>query len=114
MAQVTTGDRVVASLGLNSLAAIMQKKNVEERGTPQLKVLYKFLSSARGLDKGISDMEARLVHRIMALPRRVADLREQFGCEIDKVRKVDPTGKPYVRYYLVLPKDGDTGEEANG
>ncbi|QIG74619.1 hypothetical protein EVC11_037 [Rhizobium phage RHph_I20] len=114
MAEVTKSDLTVAQLGIKSLAAIMQKKNVVERGTPQLVTLYNFLSSARGLDKGISDMEARLVYRIMALPRRIADLKEEFGCQIDKLRKIDPTGKPYVRYYLVLPKDGDMGEEAHG
>lgn len=94
------------------LAAIMQKKNVLANGSPQLRVLYNYLASERGLDKGISDMEARLVHRINALPRRIADLTEKFGCKIEKLRKVDPTDRAYVRYYLVLPKDGDTGEEA--
>ncbi len=112
MADVSKSDRQVAALGIKPLAEIMQRKNIEERGTPQLITLYKFMASPRGLDKGISDMEARLVYRIMALPRRIADLREEFGCQIDKLRKIDPTGKPYVRYYLVLPKDGDMGEAA--
>lgn len=93
-------------------AAIMQRKNVTANGSPQLRTLYTFLASERGLDKGISDMEARLIYRINALPRRISDLRERFGCTIDKLHKVDPTGRAYVRYYLVLPKDNDTGEEA--
>ena len=93
-------------------AAIIQRKNVIANGTPQLRTLYKFLTSDRGLDKGISDMEARMVYRINALPRRMSDLQQRFGCTIEKLRKLDPTGRPYVRYYLVLPKDGDTGEDA--
>lgn len=94
-------------------AAILQHKNVMARGTPQLRQLYRHLSSAQGLDKGISDMEARCVYRINALPRRIRDLIEQFGVQIDKLRKVDGTGRPYVRYYLVLPKDTISGNKAS-
>lgn len=112
MVTVTNKDRDLYRLTDRSLAAILQRKNVLARGTPQLKTLYKFLASNKGLDKGISDMEARLVLRINALPRRLADLKQEFGCQFDKLRKVDPTGRAYVRYYLVLPRDNDTGEAA--
>jgi len=95
-----------------STAAIIQRKNVLTNGTPQLRTIYKHLTSPKGLDKGLSDMEARMVYRINALPRRVSDLEAEYGVTIDRVRKKDPTGRAYVRYYIVLPKDGDTGEAA--
>lgn len=95
-----------------STAAIVQRKNVLTNGTPQLRAIYKHLTSAKGLDKGLSDMEARMVYRVNALPRRISDLEVEYGVTIDRVRKKDPTGRAYVRYYIVLPKDGDTGEAA--
>ena len=95
-----------------STAAIIQRKDVLHRGTPQLRTIYKHLTSPKGLDKGLSDMEARMVYRINALPRRISDLEAEFGVRIDRIRKKDPTGRAYVRYYIVLPKDGDTGAEA--
>lgn len=95
-----------------STAAIIQRKNVLSNGTPQIKTIYKHLTSPKGLDKGLSDMEARMVYRINALPRRISDLEAEYGVTVERLRKKDPTGRAYVRYYLVLPKDGDTGEAA--
>lgn len=75
-------------------------QDIKARGTPQLRTLFKHMSSPRGLKNGISDMEARLVHRINALPRRISDLTERFGVPIRKERREDPTGRPYVRYFI--------------
>ncbi|MGY5795186.1 helix-turn-helix domain-containing protein len=63
--------------------------------SPQCKKLYKHLKTVGS----ISQMEASLVHKIMALPRRISDLREA-GIEINRELKEDATGTRYARYTL--------------
>ncbi|MGZ2448520.1 hypothetical protein ACVIRO_001274 [Rhizobium ruizarguesonis] len=65
--------------------------------TPQCRKLYKHLQSRKA--HGVSQMEAMLLLRIAALPRRISDL-EEAGIEISRERKVDETGHAYVRYSL--------------
>lgn len=50
--------------------------------------------------KSISAYEARDMYRINSLPRRIKDL-EQGGLKINRERKVDNTGRQYVRYSKV-------------
>lgn len=64
--------------------------------TPQLNTLLHHLI----VEGSISDAEARLVHKIRALPRRVADLKE-MGVSIVKEWRTDVTNQRYVRYFLV-------------
>jgi len=47
----------------------------------------------------ISNVEAQMMYKIRALPRRISDL-EADGFEITRIRKVDVTGQRYVRYVL--------------
>ncbi|UIY32566.1 hypothetical protein LZK73_28640 (plasmid) [Neorhizobium galegae] len=79
-----------------------------------MKSLYEYLSSERGLENGISNTEARLVYRINALPLRIFELQQNFGAKIDKsLREEDPTGRPYFRYCLVLPRDNEAGRPSS-
>lgn len=58
------------------------------------------------LDKGsITPVEAAAVYRVRALPRRIADLKEN-GWPIKRELKTDATGQRYARYYL-NPEDFD-------
>ena len=65
----------------------------------QTEILLKHLKTVGS----ISNLEAIHVHRIHALPRRIADLKEQ-GYEFITERRKDVTGKRYVRYFLKGPK----------
>jgi hypothetical protein len=47
----------------------------------------------------ISDMEARAMFKIRALPRRIKDL-EEMGYGFNRATKSDSTGQRYVRYYF--------------
>ncbi|WP_187276935.1 helix-turn-helix domain-containing protein [Phyllobacterium endophyticum] len=67
------------------------------RLSPQCRTLLKHLQ-ARG-ERGVSALEAMMMHRIAALPRRISDL-EVAGIEINRIRKTDETGRAYVRYTL--------------
>jgi predicted transcriptional regulator len=49
--------------------------------------------------RSISNYEARDLYRIASLPRRISDL-EEMGIVITRQRKVDPTGRRYVRYSM--------------
>lgn len=51
----------------------------------------------------ISNLEAITIHRIYALPRRIADLKEKGHQFIHEHRK-DVTGKRYVRYFYTGKK----------
>lgn len=50
--------------------------------------------------KSITNMEAQMMYRIRALPRRISDL-ETRGYTFNRVRKTDPTGQRYVKYVIV-------------
>ncbi len=67
--------------------------------TPQCRTLYRHLKQRK--DKGVSQLEAMLLHRIAALPRRISDL-EEAGIQINRERKIDETGRAYVRYSLAV------------
>lgn len=66
----------------------------------------------------ISDLEARNIYMIRALPRRISDL-EELGYVISRENKKDNTGRRYVRYHLismdeqykVSPKQGSMGAQ---
>lgn len=45
----------------------------------------------------ITNVEAQIVYKIRALPRRISDL-ENRGYKFKRVRKTDLTGQRYVRY----------------
>jgi hypothetical protein len=47
--------------------------------------------------KSISNYEARDMYRINSLSRRINDLEER-GMSINRQRKIDQTGRQYVRY----------------
>ena len=47
----------------------------------------------------ISDVEARAMFRIRALPRRIKDLEDQ-GFRFRREWKKDSTGQRYVRYFF--------------
>lgn len=48
----------------------------------------------------ITNIEAMSIYRIMALPRRISDLKE-LGVEIVKTRRINPvTGQRFVEYSL--------------
>ncbi len=65
--------------------------------SPQCRTLYRHLTQRKAA--GISQMEATLLYKIMALPRRIADLKEA-GIHIKAENKVDQTGTRYARYSL--------------
>jgi len=65
--------------------------------SPQCRTLYRHLTK-RGTS-GISQMEATLLYKIMALPRRIADLKGA-GIHIQTDIKQDETGTRYARYSL--------------
>ena len=48
----------------------------------------------------ISAMEALGLYRICSLSSRISVIQKRFGYKITKFRKVDTTGKRYVRYGL--------------
>jgi len=64
--------------------------------TTQNNLLLAHLTSGRPITR----IQADHLYRIAALPRRIADLREQ-GHNIVAVDKVDPTGRRYAEYRLV-------------
>lgn len=45
----------------------------------------------------ISNIEAQMMYKIRALPRRIKDL-EEHGMTFIRQRKTDATGQRYVRY----------------
>lgn len=47
----------------------------------------------------ISDLEARSMFKIRALPRRIKDL-EELGYSIERSSRKDTTGQRYVRYFF--------------
>lgn len=47
----------------------------------------------------ISNIEAQMMYKIRALPRRISDLEER-GMTFIRERKTDATGQRYVRYVL--------------
>lgn len=52
--------------------------------------------------RSISAMEAIGLYRIHSLSRRICDLMRDYpALKVTKVRKVDTTGRAYVRYGLV-------------
>ena len=55
----------------------------------------------------ISNVEAQAVHRVRALPRRIADLEEQ-GFLFERVRNTDVNGQRYVRYLFKGHRDNAT------
>lgn len=64
--------------------------------SPQAKLVLKHLQQ-----KGsITNVEANAVHKVRALPRRIADLKAN-GYQIDREFNKDLTGQRYVRYSLV-------------
>ena len=65
--------------------------------TKQLDTIMKHLQTVGS----ITNREAIVEYNIMALPRRICDLKE-FGLKFNSVRKTHPvTFKRYVRYYLI-------------
>ncbi len=80
-----------------SVAALCAIHNVADMGTPQQKLILQHLRERRL--HGLSQFEALHLYRIAALPRRVKDLTEA-GVPIRKERRLDPTGRPYARYFL--------------
>ena len=63
----------------------------------QLNTIIKHLETVGS----ISTLEAIIQYSIMALPRRIKDLKEQ-GYNLNSIRKSHPvTGKRYTRYVLV-------------
>lgn len=62
---------------------------------PQTKLLMNHFQGGRS----ISNYEARDLYRIASLSRRINDL-EEMGVVINRQRKVDPTGRHYVRYSM--------------
>tara|TARA_B100000287_G_C20456978_1_gene711766 strand:+ start:487 stop:693 length:207 start_codon:yes stop_codon:yes gene_type:complete len=48
----------------------------------------------------ISNVEAQMVYKIRALPRRICDLKEQ-GYVFDSQWRKDATGQRYKRYTLI-------------
>lgn len=65
--------------------------------SPQQRTILQHLQQRR--EHGISQFEAQNLYRVAALPRRIADL-EEAGVAIDRQRRVDLTGRAYVRYFL--------------
>lgn len=61
----------------------------------QVEQLMKHFNSGNS----ISGYEARDMYRINSLPRRINDLEER-GVAIKRERKIDQTGRQYVRYSL--------------
>lgn len=47
----------------------------------------------------ISNMEAQMMYKIRALPRRIKDL-EEIGMTFIRHHKTDATGQRYVRYVI--------------
>ena len=47
----------------------------------------------------ISNIEAQMMYKIRALPRRIKDL-EEIGMTFVRQRKTDATGQRYVRYVI--------------
>ena len=76
------------------LSAIAQ---VQADGTPQQKEILAHLIERR--HAGLSQFEATHLYRVAALPRRIKDLVEA-GVPIHRERRMDPTGRAYVRYFL--------------
>lgn len=63
---------------------------------PQLRTLVNHLKK-----KGsITNVEAQAMYKMRALPRRIADLKDE-GYTIDRKMSVDMTGQRYARYFLV-------------
>ena len=48
----------------------------------------------------ISDLEARAMLKIRALPRRISDL-EELGYNFERSTRRDTTGQRYVRYFYL-------------
>lgn len=63
--------------------------------SPQAKTVLKHLER----EGSISNMEAHVVHKIRALPRRISDL-EANGVAIKRETRVDNEGQRYTRYSL--------------
>ena len=61
---------------------------------PQTEMLLDHL----GKKSNISDLEARAILKIRALPRRIKDLKER-GHRFRHEWRVDSTGQRYVRYH---------------
>ncbi|MDR6624339.1 helix-turn-helix domain-containing protein [Caulobacter segnis] len=72
-------------------------KQVQADGTPQQRTVLAHLMDWR--DKGLSQLEARHLYRIAALPRRIADLVE-VGVPIRKARDQIPGERGHIRYSL--------------
>ncbi|MAE55416.1 MAG: hypothetical protein CMK23_05435 [Porticoccaceae bacterium] len=49
----------------------------------------------------ISNVEAQMMYRIRALPRRIKDLEENHRMQFERQTRTDPTGQRYVRYTIV-------------
>lgn len=62
----------------------------------QIEILKKHFADRSTL----SAIEAHMMYRIRALPRRISDLEEFHGMKFNRIRKTDPTGQRYVRYQL--------------
>jgi hypothetical protein len=65
------------------------------RLSPQCQVVLDHLRRAGS----ITQVEANAVHRIRALPRRIADLKAA-GVAVTAQQRRDLTGQRYVRYFL--------------
>lgn len=64
---------------------------------PQVETIRKHLLAVGS----ISDMEARGVYAIRALPRRIKDLKNSYPeIQLDHVQKTDMRGQRYVRYVV--------------
>ena len=49
----------------------------------------------------ISNLEAQMMYRIRALPRRIKDLEENHKMTFERATRTDPTGQRYVRYPII-------------
>lgn len=80
-----------------SARSVMAFQNALQDGSPQQKLILTHLRDRRSA--GLSQFEALHLYRIAALPRRIADLKDK-GVDIRTERRLDPTRRPYSRYFL--------------
>lgn len=64
--------------------------------SPQSRIVLNHLRAVGS----ITNVEANAVHGIRSVSRRITELRDKGGFEIDKEFKKDFTGQRYVRYSM--------------